>query len=35
MDKAMDSYEDHEYESPSQAEFAFRRLVDQESTRQK
>jgi hypothetical protein len=29
------SYEDREYESPSQAEFAFRRLVDQESTRQK
>jgi hypothetical protein len=24
-------YEDGEYESPSQAEFAFRRLVDEES----
>jgi len=29
------SYEDGEYESPSQAEFAFRRLVDEESPCQK
>jgi hypothetical protein len=28
-------YEDGEYESPSQAEFAFRRLVDEESPCQK
>jgi hypothetical protein len=29
------SYEDGEYESPSQAEFAFRTLVDEESSCQK